>query len=69
MVSADQLAARVGEVMQLDVKTVAVPRAQWPAAFEQLRIPNAQTGPIEVMCEAGNAGWMTLGSRAPVDSP
>lgn len=27
------------EVMQLDVKTVAIPRAQWPAAFEQLRIP------------------------------
>jgi hypothetical protein len=55
MVSADQLAARVGEVMQLDVKTVAIPRAQWPAAFEQLRIPNAQTGPIEVTYEASNA--------------
>lgn len=61
MVSADQVAAQVGEVMQLDVKAVAVPRAQWPAAFEQLGIPKGQTGPAEVMYEAINAGWMNLG--------
>ena len=61
MVSADQVAAQLGEVMQLDVKAFAVPRAGWPAAFEQLGIPKGHTGPAEAMYEAINAGWMNLG--------
>src|ERR1700742_3245226 len=61
MVSADEVAAQLGEVMNLDVKAFAVPRAQWPAAFEQLGIPKGQTGPAEAMFEAVNAGWMDLG--------
>ncbi|MGH6910838.1 MAG: NmrA family NAD(P)-binding protein, partial [Phenylobacterium sp.] len=35
MVSADDVAAQLGEVLQRDVKALAVPRAGWPAAFEQ----------------------------------
>jgi uncharacterized protein YbjT (DUF2867 family) len=61
MVSADEVAAQLGEVMQRDVKAFAVPRAGWPAAFEQFGIPKAQTGPAEAMFEAVNAGWMDLG--------
>jgi uncharacterized protein YbjT (DUF2867 family) len=61
MVSADEVAAQLGEVMKLDVKAFAVPRAEWPAAFEQLGIPKGQTGPAEAMFEAVNAGWMDLG--------
>jgi uncharacterized protein YbjT (DUF2867 family) len=61
MVSADEVAAQLGEVMQRDVKAFAVPRAGWPAAFEQLGIPEGQTGPAEEMYEAINAGWMDLG--------
>ena len=61
MVSADEVAAQLGEVMQRDVNAFAVPRVGWPAAFEQLGIPKGQTGPAEAMFEAVNAGWMDLG--------
>ena len=63
MVSADEVAAQLGEVMQRDVKAFAVPRAGWPAAFEQFGIPKGQTGPAEAMFEAVNAGWMDLGVK------
>jgi uncharacterized protein YbjT (DUF2867 family) len=63
MVSADEVAAQLGEVMQRDVKAFAVPRAGWPAAFEQFGIPRGQTGPAEKMFEAVNAGWMDLGVK------
>ncbi|HEX4266318.1 MAG TPA: NmrA family NAD(P)-binding protein [Steroidobacteraceae bacterium] len=61
MVSADEVAAQLGEVMKLDVKAFAIPRAGWAAAFEQFGIPKGQTGPAEAMFEAVNAGWMDLG--------
>jgi uncharacterized protein YbjT (DUF2867 family) len=61
MVSADEVAAQLGDVMQRDVKAFAVPRAEWPAAFERFGIPKGQTGPAEAMFEAVNAGWMDLG--------
>jgi hypothetical protein len=61
MVSADEVAAQMGEVMNLDVKAFAVPRAAWPAAFEQLGIPKGHTEAAEAMFEAVNAGWMDLG--------
>ncbi len=62
MVSADEVAAQLGDVMQRDVKAFAVPRAGWPAALEQLGIPKGQTVPAEAMFEAVNAGWMDLGA-------
>src|SRR5271154_1406961 len=61
MLSANEVAAQLGDVMHLDVKAFAVPRAEWPAAFEQFGIPKGQTGPAEAMFEAVNAGWMDLG--------
>jgi uncharacterized protein YbjT (DUF2867 family) len=61
MVSADEVAQQLGEVLKLDVKAFAVPRAGWAAAFEQFGIPKGQTGPAEEMYEAVNAGWMDLG--------
>jgi uncharacterized protein YbjT (DUF2867 family) len=61
MVSADEVAAQLGDVMQREVKAFAVPRTEWPAAFEQLGIPKGQTGPAEAMFDAVNAGWMDLG--------
>ncbi|MFC4528165.1 NmrA family NAD(P)-binding protein [Dyella halodurans] len=61
MVSADEVAAQLGDVMKLDVKAVAVPRAGWPDTFEQFGIPKGQSGPAEVMYEAVNAGGMDLG--------
>nr|WP_199046593.1 NmrA family NAD(P)-binding protein [Dyella sp. ASV24] len=61
MVSADDVAAQLSEVMNLDVKAFAVPRADWPAAFEQFGIPVGRSGPVELMYNAINAGGMDLG--------
>ena len=61
MVSADEVAAQLGEVLQRDVKAFAVPRDGWPAAFEQFGIPKGRTGPAEALFDAVNAGWMDLG--------
>jgi uncharacterized protein YbjT (DUF2867 family) len=61
MVSADEVAGQLGEVLKLDVKAFAVPRAGWAAAFEQFGVPKGQTGPAEKMFESVNAGWMDLG--------
>ena len=61
MVSADDVAERLGEVLNRDVKAFAVPRAGWTEAFEQFGIPKGHTEPAEEMFEAINAGWMDLG--------
>ncbi len=61
MVSADEVAGQLGEVLALDVKAFAVPRAGWAAAFGQFGIPEGLTGPAEEMYESVNAGWMDLG--------
>ncbi|MDB5403378.1 MAG: hypothetical protein JWQ55_5396, partial [Rhodopila sp.] len=62
-VSADEVAEQMGEVLNLDVKALAVPRAGWAEAFEQFGIPKGHTGPAEAMFEAVNAGWMDLGAE------
>jgi uncharacterized protein YbjT (DUF2867 family) len=61
MVSADEVAGQLGEVLALDVKAFAIPRAGWAEAFEQFGIPKGHTGPAEEMFESVNAGWMDLG--------
>ena len=61
MVSPDEVAEQLGEVLNRDVKAFAVPRAGWAEAFEQFGIPKGRTGPAEEMFEAVNAGWMDLG--------
>ena len=61
MVSADEVAEQLGEVLKLDVRAFAVPRAGWAAAFEQFGVPKGHTGPAEEMFDGINAGWMVLG--------
>ena len=61
MVSADEVAGQLGEVLKLDVKAFAVPRAGWPAAFEQFGVPRGQTGAAEQVFESVNEGWMDVG--------
>ncbi len=61
MVTADEVAEQLSEVLNLDAKAFAVPRARWAEAFEQFGIPKGRTGPAEEMFEAVNAGWMDLG--------
>lgn len=53
----------MGEVLKLDVKAFAIPRAGWAEAFEQFGIPKRRTGPAEEMFEAVNGGWMDLGAE------
>ncbi len=61
MVSADEVAKQLGEVLKRDVKAFAVPRAGWAEAFEQLGVPKGHTGPAEEMFDSVNAGAMDLG--------
>ena len=61
MVTADEVAGQLGDVLNLEVKAFAVPRAGWAEAFEQFGVPKGHTGPAEQMFEAVNAGWMDLG--------
>ncbi len=63
MISADEVAAQLGEVLKLNVKAFAVPRAGWASAFEQTGIPKGHTGAAEEMFEAVNSGWMGLGVK------
>ena len=63
MVSANEVAEQLGEVLNRDVKAFAVPRAGWAEAFERFGIPKGHTGPAEEMFEAVNAGWMDLGAE------
>jgi uncharacterized protein YbjT (DUF2867 family) len=60
-VSADEVAEQLGEVLAVDVKAFAIPRAGWAEAFEQFGIPKGHTGPAEEMFDGVNAGWMDLG--------
>jgi uncharacterized protein YbjT (DUF2867 family) len=61
MVSADEVAAQLGKVLQRDVKAVAVPRAGWSSALQQFGVPEGQTGQAEAMYEAVNLGLMDVG--------
>ena len=61
MVSADDVAGQLGDVLKRDVKAFAIPRAGWAEAFEQFGVPKGHTGPAEATYEAVNAGWMDLG--------
>ena len=61
MVTAAEVAEQLGEVLNLDVKAFAIPRAGWAGTCEQFGIPKGHSGPAEEMYEAVNAGWMDLG--------
>jgi uncharacterized protein YbjT (DUF2867 family) len=61
MVSADEVAKQLGEVLNRKVKAFAVPRAGWAEAFQQFGVPKGHTGPAEEMFDSVNAGWMDLG--------
>lgn len=63
MVSADEVAEQLGEVLNLDVKAFAVPRAGWAETLEQFGVPKGRSGPAEQMYEAVNEGWMDLGGE------
>ena len=74
MVTADEVAEQLGEVLILDVKAFAVPRAGWAEAFEQFGIPKGHTGPAEECsgreCRVdglGRIGWSTSATTSARD--
>jgi uncharacterized protein YbjT (DUF2867 family) len=61
MVSPDEVAAQLGDVMKLDIKALSVPRTAWPDTFEQFGVPKGQSGLAETMYDFVNAGGTDLG--------
>lgn len=61
MVSADDLAAELGEVLGRDVKAQAVPREAWAGALGAMGMPKGSTWAYEEMIEGVNSGWITFG--------
>ena len=60
-VSADDLAAALGQVLGRDVKAQAIPRQAWAGALQQMGIPAGGTWAFEEMVEGVNSGWIGLG--------
>ena len=61
MVSADDLAAELGEVLGREVKAQAIPREAWAGALEGMGLPKGNTWAYEEMIEGVNSGWIAFG--------
>lgn len=61
MVSADDLAAGLGQALGRDVKAQAIPRQAWAGALEQMGMPAGSTWAFEEMVDGVNSGWIGLG--------
>ncbi len=61
MVSPDEVAAQLGQVLGRDVKAQAIPREAWGPTLEHMGVPNGQTWGFEEMNEAVNSGWISFG--------
>ncbi len=58
MVSADELAAALGQVLGREVRAQAIPREAWPAALQGMGLPAGQTWAYEEMIDGVNSGWI-----------
>lgn len=63
MVSPDELASQLGEVLQREVKAQAVPRQAWSEALQQMGLPKDGTWAYEEMMEGVNSGWIAFGAE------
>ncbi len=61
MVSSDDLAAELGEVLGREVKAQVVPREAWTSALEHMGMPKGSTWGYEEMVEGVNSGWIGFG--------
>ena len=61
MVSSDELAAALGEVLGREVKAQAIPREAWPGAIEHMGVPKGSTWAYEEMIDGVNSGWINFG--------
>jgi NAD(P)H dehydrogenase (quinone) len=56
--SPGDMAQALAAVLEHDVETIAVPREQWPARFEDEGMPADRTGPRIAMLDGFNSGWI-----------
>jgi uncharacterized protein YbjT (DUF2867 family) len=61
LVSSDELASQLGEVLGRDVKAQAVPREAWAGALQHMGLPADKTWGYEEMIEGINSGWIAFG--------
>jgi uncharacterized protein YbjT (DUF2867 family) len=61
LVSPDEIAAQLGNVLGRAVAAQAVPRKAWPATMQQMGLPEGQTWAFEEMLDSANAGWIDFG--------
>ena len=61
LITPDEVAAQLGEVLGREVKAQAVPREAWSAAFEGMGMPKGSTGAYEEMLDGVNSGWIAFG--------
>jgi uncharacterized protein YbjT (DUF2867 family) len=61
MVSSDDLAAALAEVLGRDVKAHAIPRDAWADTLQHMGLPKDATWGYEEMIEGVNSGWITFG--------
>jgi len=61
LLSPDEMASQLGEVLARDVKAVAVPREAWAPTMEQMGVPHGSTSEYEQMLESFNSGWIAFG--------
>jgi uncharacterized protein YbjT (DUF2867 family) len=61
MLSSDDLATALGNVLHRDVNAQAIPREAWATALQHMGLPAGHTWAYEEMIEAVNSGWITFG--------
>ena len=61
MVSSDELAAELGEVLGHEVRAQAIPREAWGEALQHMGLPKDGTWGYEEMIEGVNSGWIAFG--------
>ncbi len=61
MVSSDELASELGQVLGHDVKADAIPREAWSGTLQHMGLPAEHTWAYEEMIEGVNSGWINFG--------
>ncbi len=63
LLSPDELARQLGEVLGREVKAQVVPRAAWADALQQMGLPKGETWGYEEMIEGINSGLIAFGEK------
>jgi len=61
MVSPDEVARQLGEVLRRDVMARSVPRDAWTATIEKMGFPSGQTWAFEEIYDGVNSHWIGFG--------